>query len=158
MTPHSTSPMIAAHSLPPREAMPITDPTAHFLATVRAWAIRQGAPAFAKFQVCVKIADTGEKIGTLTSFPSALPVDNAAERNGTPALSSKQKRILASLLDGPMKGDALAEACGLANRSSLHSGRGVRQLTEWGMVENSEEHGYTLTAFGEDVAVEVAEG
>jgi hypothetical protein len=132
------------------------DYTGQLLAAARRYAASLEVAPYAKLRICIKIADTGEKVASLLSNPTSEVIKN--EEKGIPALSAKQKKIVVALLAGPMKGDALAPACELANRSTLHSGRGMKQLMEWGMVVNDEEDGYTLTEFGEDVANEISEG
>ncbi len=145
-------------TITPRHAQPVTtmpDPMQALIAAARRAATAHGCPVHEKLIVAIKLP-SGEKILQMLAYPQAEAV--SAEARGMPVLSAKQKKILCALLPGAMKGDTLAEACELGAASSLHSGRGLRQLTEAGLVINDERDGYTLTEFGEDVANEINEG
>ncbi|HWH79627.1 MAG TPA: hypothetical protein VNT76_19745 [Candidatus Binatus sp.] len=135
--------------------MSAPDPTGLLLAQVRRYAVSLGIPDCAKLRVSIRVADTGEMVASLLANPKIQPVESET-REFVP--SATQKRILVALLDGPMKGEKLAEASGLANRSSLYGRRGLPQLIQAGLILNDDADGYCLTDPGRDAAAEIAEG
>jgi hypothetical protein len=115
----------------------------------RAYRAAHGFNPHARLRITISDADSKEDICSFLAVATARP--KAAE---PPRLSAKQKKILAALSDGPLKGDDLAQTAGSENRTTLMGNRGMDELKAWGYVESTDE-GYRLTESGENRAAEV---
>ena len=111
------------------------------LAAVHA-AAEQGVPSHEELSVTVRIVSGKKTIVHLLVVPGAVKAIK---------LSTKQRDIIQALVEqGPMKGDALAKAVGVANTTTLHSGHGIKQILAAGLILNDPEYGYDVTPSGED--------
>lgn len=128
------------------------DTTKALIAAARAHAANLGCPAHEQLLVSIK-SIAGYMIAQAVAYPA-----QQVAKQSTDDLSAKQKRILVALLSGPRKGETLAADCGLGDRTTLFSGKGIKALMAAGLVTNDEIDGYKLTDIGEDVATEIADG